>query len=140
MIKALLKYLLSLSILLLSGYSQLTAHPYKESTFHSPIRNLNEAEHATCGIEQYDHSFIIKSSSPDEEKKNYKIDVAENEVEEEDEIVFSRKHFQSGNYAASIFFAQTFKRFFNGKKILPFYKYFSRTLSCRYLIFEAFRI
>ena len=136
MMKLLIKYL-SLCILLLGGFSQLPACPYKESTLHSLVRNLKVPEDTSLGAAQNNEVFFIKPISFGTEKQNDRTNESLFEFEEDDELVSFKRHLKSSYCSFSIFFAQTLGHFFiYRKKIFSFYTY----LSCRYIIFQAFRI
>ena len=123
--KALIKYLLLLCTPLVIGYNCLSGYTY---------------EYSSLGAAQYYQLLIVKPTSSDTERKNYKIDAAENEVEE-DELASSKKHLEGGNCILPISFSQAPECLFSGsKKILPYYTYFSNSSSCRYILCRAFRI
>lgn len=141
MIKGLIKYLLPLSILLLSVYGQLAAHTYKESTFYSPIKNhLRGSAYAFLGTLQNGQAFITKSSSSDPEKK---LKIAATLIEkEENELHSSKKYVESSHFLTSIFCTQLLEYLFRSiHKGFLFCKHFSNTSSYRWhLIIQVFRI
>ena len=144
MIKTLIKYLLSLCILLLSGYGHLSAHAYKESTFYAPLKNLQGSAQVSFDFVKNDQTFIIGSSSSGTEKENCIIeatDIKENE-EEEYELISFKKHLASSNFFTAIFCALTFGYFYcTFKKILPFWNRLSYITSYRwYVVFQVFII
>jgi hypothetical protein len=135
MIKALIKYLLSLCILLLCGYSQLSTYTYRESTYNSPIKSLKESEHASLGNEQQDQTFITPSS-PSGTKKHFTIDFAEIEIEEEEEYLKGSNHFTA--IFCALILGYFFRYIIND---LLLCKYFFYILSNRrHLILQVFRI
>jgi len=107
MIKAYIKHLLSLCILLLSVYSQLYAHTFQDGIRHSSIKNLLKSDHASFGIVQNSQTQVLKFVSASKEKENHKIDAAE--IEEEDyEYISFKKLLENSNYFATVFYALVF--------------------------------
>jgi hypothetical protein len=139
MVKAFIKYLLLVCILLASGVSHLSAHKIKESTSYA----ATGSEHASLGILQADQVFTNKSSSSDTEK-NFIIEIAEIEIEEEDdEWISFKKHVESSHYLTTLFYAYLPEYFYlRTKNCLAFYKRFSHrsTPESLYLIFRVFRL
>jgi hypothetical protein len=142
MIKALLKYLLSACILLLSGHSFLHAHANQDRIRHSSIKNLETSALAGFCIVQNSLTPMIRSLSSGREKENNDLNalvVCDND--DDDELISFKKHPGSSHYSASIFFAQTSGYFSgHGKKTTPSYQRFSYAPSYRHLVFRAFRI
>ena len=130
-----LKYFLYLFTALSGGYGYLCASDHQEGTY-LPTENLNTFGYTYFGIAQNDHDLVIRSSSPHAEK-SFKIDIAENEVEE-DELIVSRKHIGSNNGTSPIAPVQGY--FFGSKRILPVCGYAFYSSSYQYLIFQVFRI
>lgn len=149
MVKFLIRFLLSLSILLLSGYSYLYAHSHQEGAFSSLKKNLKEADQSGVSFFRSSSAFTIQSSSSNTEKPPVKIEAAEIiEIEEEedkdenDKLIALKKHSESSNHFAAIFNDLVFGSLFQGDCIdFPFWKSFSYHSSYRlYLIFRVFRI
>jgi hypothetical protein len=137
--KALIKYLLSLCILVLGIYSQLPAHADKERALYSLQKNADWLAYANICASQYYKHLVIKSSSSRTEKENCQIDAAENEVEEY-ELISSKKNADNSTSAAT-FLPTTGACFFgSASKTLLFESFFSHAVSSRYLIFQIFRI
>lgn len=138
MIKPLVKYLLSLCILLLGGYSQLSAFcPNKTSNCYYTIKNLKSSGRISLDALQNIDALFIKPTSFGTEKQTEKSNESLFEIEEDDESFAFKRHVKGFIYSTSFVFSLTQGNFFsNNKGILPFYKY----SSYRYLIFQAFRI
>lgn len=140
MVKALIKYLLLVCILLASGVSHLSAHKIKENTSYI----ATGSEHASLGILlQADQVFTKTPSSSDTEKHSI-IEIAEIEIEEEDdEWISFKKHLESSHYLTTLFYAYLPEYFSQHKKnCLALYKQFSHcsTPESLYLIFRVFRL
>jgi len=141
-------YLLSLCILLLSGCNQLFAHA--EGTSYSSKENVEGSDCSSVNTVLNASASNTRSASFSPEKQNaghHRLNFSffertEKEEEEYEEFVSFRKYLGSGNYYPSfIFSTQTIEHFFKAsQKIVPPYRYFSYTLSCRYLLFEVFRL
>ena len=137
--KLLIRFFLSLCIILLSGYSQLYAHTYQDGIRHSSIKALLKSEHAGIGKLQNTQALPHKFSSSVTE--NLKLSVAEIE-EEDDELVSFKKLLEHSNYFTAVFYALVFgclglfllKRLPAGKHAL----YFSSFKL--YLLFRVIRI
>ncbi|MBC3538693.1 hypothetical protein ACFSC6_19800 [Rufibacter sediminis] len=138
--KVFLKYLLSLSILLLSGYSPLYAHAPKESLYHASPRNMQKNVQAAIGAVQKDLSHLITYSSAVAEKAHNDRYLAEAETEEDKPLL--KKTQENSTYLTAVFYAQAlaFLLFFL-KKNLTYYKdFFSFPAQRLYILFRVFRI
>ena len=142
MTKALIKYLLSLFILLLSVYGQLYAYPSQDCICHSSKRTLVRSAHANFGTPQKSQSLILKSTLTNTETKTCKIVAAEIDEEEKHEWVSFKKYLENSNYFTSVFNALVFGYFcLFLKKRLPACQdalYFSSYK--RYILFRVIRI
>ena len=103
--KLLIRFFLSLCIILLSGYSQLYAHTYQDGIRHSSIKALLKSEHAGIGKLQNTQALPHKFSSSVTE--NLKLSVAEIE-EEDDEFISFKKLLEHSNYFTAVFYALVF--------------------------------
>jgi len=140
MTKAILKYLLTLCILLLSVYSHLYAHAYQELPCHSHTQRFKGAVHASLGTSHNDQGFNPRYSLSDSEK-SFRLEATD--IEEEDYgFVAFRKYLESNYYFTAVFYAIALAFFFRYiKTSLLFCKHFSYTLSKRrYLLFQVFII
>jgi hypothetical protein len=141
--KSVIRYILFFSILAAGGYSQLAAHTYSctDSTFYSTVQHLIQAEHPGLPIVQHHHNSVIKSSRSGTLKANHKIDVVENEIEE-DEVSSSKRHSDGrGVYVTSGFVYSVASVFDAVAKFSPLYNNNSYyTSSDRYIVFQVFRI
>jgi len=138
-------YIVLFCILPLCGYSQLFPNSSQKKAFYSPAKSLQRVARVTASASRVDEGLIIESIPCDAEKENSKVEIAENEAEEDkvedDDVPLSKRYLQHGENTAFIFFAQTFEYFVSHtKKVIPFYKSISNISSCQYLIYQVFRI
>lgn len=139
--KLLIRFFLSLCILLLSGYSQLYAHTYQDCICHSSKKILLSPEHASFGAVQNNQTLLLKSASSITENENSKLVATAFECEDEESISF-KKFLENSNYFTTVFHALVFgffclflkKRLLSSKHSIYFssYKW--------YLLFCVFRI
>ena len=105
MIKALLKYLLFLCIILAGNYGQLSAHTPKESAFHATFKRTIESAQSGSDLEHNDHSCTIQASTTSDSKNETReLCFAEKEIEE-DEVDSSKKSFARNHDSLSNFYA-----------------------------------
>ena len=110
MAKRLIKYCFCFFILLTTGYSYLSAASI----------NLNGSKDAGIGNAQHDHDFALQSPLAD---TGFKIDIAENEVEE-DESNIPFRVLESAD-SSPVFHTQTARCFSShNKKHIPLYLIF----------------
>jgi len=107
MLKAYTKYLLSLCILLLSVYSQLYAHTYRDGISHSSLKNQINSEQARFGTGQNSPVLARKFVLSVTEKESLKIGVAEIE-EEDNKLISFKKYLKNSNYFSTVFYALVF--------------------------------
>ncbi|RDC64956.1 hypothetical protein AHMF7616_03578 [Adhaeribacter pallidiroseus] len=141
MSRAVLQYLLSLCILLLSVYSQLYASTSQECICHSSKRTLARYAHVSDGIANGGSSKIIKATLSGTENENCKLIAAEIEEEKHGWVSF-KKYLATSNYFTTLLYGLTLscfglflkKRLPSGKHALYFssYKW--------YLLFRVIRI
>lgn len=130
MLRVFIGYFLLLCALLSSGYSILSPLADLSS---NPFQTLN-ADYSQI---MQGNQFVLQSPCVE---KNLTIGIAENELEEDEQVV-SKKHVGNNGNVASVFFGQTIRYVFgNSKKMLSFYRYFSYGASSQYLRFQVFRI
>jgi hypothetical protein len=129
------KYL-SFCILLLITCSQIAAHTFSDNTLYNSIQLLKESK----PVQQNGLTVIGASHGSGHMHIKAKIDIAENEVQEEEESISSRKGvdarlqlWKKGHY---IFF----KIFGDYIQKSPSFHLFSKTSDCWYLILQVFRI
>ena len=148
MIKVLVKYLLSLCILLLlSGYSQLSANTHEGATRYVPAKNHVPHERTAVSTAQEQEALITKTAAFGAEKESHHLDLSlfegkeeKEEREDDDESTSLKKHLKSGS-PAFISYASAFGYFLrDSKNIVPALGYASCASSQRYLIFQVFRI
>jgi hypothetical protein len=113
--------------------------------FYSPAKNLERMARITANSSRLEQGLVIESIPCDTEQGNSKVEIAENEAEEDkvedDDTVLSKRYLQSRYGTAFIFFAQTFEYFVSHtRETIPFYKSISDISSCQYLIYQVFRI
>jgi hypothetical protein len=135
------KFFLSLCILLAGGYSQLYAYAYQDCVCFSPIKVPKKSEETNfCPIQNRPVAFVIQSAASGKEKATYVIDIAEKEAEEY-ESASSKKYLEISSYFTTRFDAQAAENLFGDLKSSPFGKHFSYISSYRcYLVLQVFRI
>ena len=94
--KPLVKYSLTLFILVQVGYTQVFAHLYRGTTFNCAIKNIRGTGH--------DQSVVIKATELED------IYVEEEDKEEDERI--SLKEFSKDNLCVSLFFIHEHEYFF----------------------------
>ncbi len=143
MIKILLSYLVPLSMLLMSGYSQLAAPSDQDVTFDALVDNFDESTPIHFGSAHPDLASSLYSSSADAER-SVAVEVAEIvEEKEENESDLFKKYVAHCDHATSLFNAHRADYFGHfTKKRLSSYKHFSHyaSLASRHLLFRVFRI
>ena len=121
MIKTLIKYLLSLCILLLIGHGQLTS-PTDEHPFDA---SFSEFDSHTLGVPHHEQGLAFSPASSTTKKEVAVIGAAEYE-EKEDEKNSSRKHLVPNSHYASHFYTQLPGDYFRYlKKSLALRNYFN---------------
>jgi len=142
MIKALIRFLLSLCFLLLIGYGHVHAHIRQSSICYSPIKIRKVSEYINACITQNKQAFISTSSSLPK-KKRFKLHVPDIE-RKEDESISPEKYLEVSNYFTTIFNALPSAEYFfhNIRNSSAFFKDFSyRSLyKSLYLILQVVRI
>ena len=143
--RLIVRYFLLLCVLLLSGYSQLSAHAHANGAYDSSSKLLQALENAILHIDQ-EGQALVKDFVPSLwEKQIFTIEATE-EKEEEDaefESISFRRHLKCSDYFAAVFCAQMRGYFFSYKRqILGFSMNLSYPSSDhrQYLIFQVFRI
>ena len=107
MLKAFIRNFLSLSILLLSVYSNLYAHTFKECICHSSKRTLIKSEHVRFGDAKSTQTKIIRATLSGTENEKCKLVAAEIEEEKQEWLSF-KKFLANSNYFSSLFSALVF--------------------------------
>lgn len=140
MVKTLYKHLLSVCILLLSMHSFLYAHVNRDFIHYSSI-NPEGSMYTSFGMMQNSLSFVIKSVSSDKEKENNDQSLVVLDDDDDDDVVSFKKHLESNTCINSILFGQTPGSFSTyHANTVAFNTYFSHISSCRYLVFQVFRV
>jgi len=139
--KFIVKFFLSLFVLLAGGYGQLHAFGTQDCVCFSPLKATKKSEAANfCPVQSRPAAFIIQSASSGKEIPTYRIDMAEKEAEEY-ESVSSKKHQEISNYFTTHFDAQAAENLFGDRTCLPFGRHFSYMSSYRcHLVLQVFRI
>ncbi|WP_125185464.1 hypothetical protein [Botryobacter ruber] len=139
MMKVIVKYLLTLCFLLLSGYSHLSAYSSQQAISGSPASSLSESAYASQETEQ-DRNISFSTSSYSE-KRNHRIDAAEIEAEE-DKLLSFKKFLENSKFLTAVIYA-----FISGilfrylSQGFRFYKHFSHLTSYRWhILLQVFRI
>jgi hypothetical protein len=105
MIKALLKHILPLCILLLSGYNQILAHAHQEVSFYTPIKETIGVEVAKLSGVQSELTSFTDLPTSGSAQKNHKKIVATEFENEEDKLHALKKLLESSEYIAAVLYA-----------------------------------
>lgn len=129
MTKFLTRSFLSLSFLLLIGYSQLYAHACTDVIPHtSQVSEHNEEERVDVTRET---GTIPRIASPEQPVLKFHVREVREKEEDEHEVKSLRKSVVSNKYIVAFFYGQIFTRFY--QQIVPF--------SCRrHLLIRVLRI
>ncbi|UCS94046.1 hypothetical protein KZP23_03155 [Echinicola marina] len=142
MVKFFVRILLSLCVVLSSGYSQLYAHKHQEVNTYTPSSIVDLCGQIKSGVKN-SHDFFVKSLSSVAERDGFKFDSSDFE-EEDDNIRSFKKYMDSSKYFAALFFARVLRdlfRYINPDPGLRYSKSFAHTESYRlHLMIEVFRI
>ena len=107
MTKAFFKYLLTLCILLLSGYSQLSAQAHKEYASNTPIKNCSGVTLAGDGHQQNILPLNFKPHAAVSAEESQIDLIAPGYEAEDDEFAQFKKFLESSKYYAALLFAFT---------------------------------
>lgn len=119
----LIRFILSLCILLSSGYGHFYAHAHQESIAKSTISALSDAHNTDLASSLNEENFTIKSSLSGIESNGHKL-TAES-VEEETESLSLRKLLEGSSFMTAIFYSLLLEYFFrNAYQSLSSYRYF----------------
>jgi hypothetical protein len=141
MIKAFMKYLLMLCILLSSGYSLLYAQSPAAGSF-SPIQLLQDSFNGeSVGTTPYDRAPVFKAVIPDAEKGWSILFSTESEIEE-DELAFIKKVLETSSYFTALLYVHLLAFLLGSLAcVLRFCKHLSFFSTHRfYLLFGVFRV
>ncbi|MES2518575.1 MAG: hypothetical protein V4585_10745 [Bacteroidota bacterium] len=139
MIKARIKYLITLCILLLSISGQLDAHTLRKGAFHHPIKKHRAS---LDGNLQNNVSHTFTSVSLDS-GENILFDYNEEvEEDEEDGIVSQKKNLENTDVSSTLFYSWYSKFFLlTNAKVLHFSKHLSNfSYHKLFIVFQVFRI
>lgn len=137
MIKTLMKYLVSIYVILLCGYGNLYANDNQDSIAISLNKECNQSD-----IIQSFHDLMTQSLQSNVSQDINKIRATDNEVAEEEEVASIKKDKTSSVYFSTVLYAEQLGCFCNNvKKRLPQSKFFARFLTNKlHVIFSVFRI
>ena len=103
MVKAFTKFLLSLSIFLLSGQGQLPGQLIEEFSFYSTGISVSDFTDAGISLLQPDQTFVSSFNSSGTQKGSCRLEVMELVCEEEiDRSVSKKKEWKGGNENVAI--------------------------------------
>jgi hypothetical protein len=142
MIKAHIKYLFSICILLLSVTNQLHAQTHKESAFYSPIKARKDTRHASLNTQHRNLTSITTSVAFDNREKLL-YGYSEEHEEDEKECIVTHKKNVANAYFCSTYFYNWYTKLFliNTSQALRFGKHFSHyPLNKLFIVFSVFRI
>lgn len=143
MIKVIAKYVLSLVILLTTGYSQLTAYAEAAHYDETSYRELSAIEQLCLNATDQDYAFFIESATAGRHHQHAGIELSDFEYEEEeDERDLSKKVTSSVQYAAAVHSAFTLD-YTQHDAIDCLYAYeqsFPLSSNKRFILLQVFRI
>jgi len=135
------KYFLLLCFILLGGYTHMSSHTVKEVANCSPESIAQSLKLEDSVSFQTDETSGNKFSLTAKEKEQEKIEIAENEIEEE-EIFHVKKYLDYYNYF-DLFYKKSFDSYFHlTDRNLPIGKssFFYSSLESLYIVFRVFRL
>ncbi|MGS2741037.1 hypothetical protein [Sinomicrobium sp. M5D2P17] len=142
--KLVIRFFISLSVFLLSGYNLLHAHVDRDDvSCIAPVSNMESYEFAGFDAIQDNPDFVIRSVSLNREKRGHETE--ERNIEEEyNELISLKKYSGSSNmHITALFYTLIFGSFlYHANKRLFFSRHFSRFLSLTplYIRFRVFRL
>ncbi|RNL87829.1 hypothetical protein ED312_09365 [Sinomicrobium pectinilyticum] len=142
--KLVIRFFISLSVFLLSGYNLLHAHIDRDiASCIASVSDMESYEFAGFDAIQDKPDFVIRSASLDREQRGHETE--ERNIEEEyNELISFKKHPGSSNTnITALFYALIFGNFlYHARKRLFFSKQFFLFLSLTplYIRFRVFRI
>ncbi len=139
--KLLIRFLLPLCILLLSGISRLYAHENQDCIVCSPVQYVTEAESARTGAGQSSQILLSKSSSSNTQKESRAL-VAEVVEVEEEKMLSKRKHLENSSHFVASCYSLLWGYFYciPAKHALLSSCSFYLPSTRRYLLFRVFRL
>lgn len=140
--RLLVRYVLSLCILLVGGYSQLHAHGYNASVHTSSTELVKSREQSNLDLAE-NSAYSVRQLAAPERHRILFIDAVEGKEEDEQDLVSARKkRHHSDDHFAAVFCALTRGYFLSCiQEILPFPPRFSDASPFRrHLILQVFRI
>jgi len=136
--RALKKYLLTLFILLLNGYSCLDARTGQDFVFHASVNFPQNTELVNAG-NALDHQAFATDFALFDQKENFKICSEKNE-EESDKLIFLKTFTAVSNYFTTLN-SQSFKGLFIEKNNrVPVFEHWFYSSSHRFGILQMMRI
>jgi len=138
--KLLVRFFLSLCILLLSSYSQPHAQTHQAGIGYALLKIRGKPVYTGISILQQKSSLVIKPFSSD--KKNVDEKIRATDQEEEDHINSIRKYIEISTLFTTVFYTQIPEFFWQHvKKRLAFCKHFSYFLPFNwYLVLQVIRL
>lgn len=140
--KSLFRLFLSLTFLLLSGYSNIYAYSYPAPVHHTSIKDLTRSLDVTFPHSQKVQELTIRSSRSYRDDETGHLKAIEIGQEDEDNKENSSKKYSTLNsYLATFFYAPaTGSTCSHAKTRLAFSGHFPFSSSSRHLVFGVFRI
>lgn len=138
--KLVFRFFLSLYFLLVSGYGYVYANTYQEHIGYSASKIIASQQPDAPGLLQDNLIFTNRTVPAHTENAHEKIDVQDNEDEEE-ELTSFKEYLELGNAVTNFFHSLTFGDYSRYvKKSLPFCKHFSYLSSDTYIILCVIRV
>lgn len=142
MIKAHIKYLFSICILLLGVTNQQHPQKQKDGAFYSPIKPRKDTRHASLNTQHRNLTSVSTSVSFDN-RENFLYGYSEEHEEDEKECIATHKKNAAKAYFHSAYFYHWYTKLFlvNTSQVLHFGKHFSNyPLNKLFIVFSVFRI
>ena len=139
--KLFFRILISLTIFLLAGFSQLHATVQQDNISFTPKRILEKAHHKAFGDVENGQNLDLKSAIVTTLKVNDKVDTSDNEDEDE-KLAAPKKTLDSSKYLTTTLYNTPISGYSNN--VIKRFNNFKRTYSLPsqkwYILFRVFRI
>ena len=139
--KFLVRFFLSLSVLLPGAHGVLHGH-VQDDSIHQSVDFFAKLAAGNSSAENEFPSLIFKSASSDAGKKTFQIDITEAREKEEDEheSYSLKRNYKNTVWFFTIFQSKTANGLHHGNSSLSSRKHFDPSSSYRYLTLRVFRI
>ena len=142
MIKARIKYLITLCLLLLSNSGQLVAETSYLSASYQQVKNQNFLKNVDSSVQQGNYTFCFTSFAFNNQR-NFLFEYDEKVEEDDKHSVTTQKRITENLYLLSSFFNNNYTKLFflKNPQALHFSKHFSHIpYNKLFIVFQVFRI